>query len=142
MDLNILCKITWILYWASTWCKKHGKLQTDRLITQQRQRIQGRFRKRKTVFRTLIKMHLQNNVIQYTLTNIMSISEKINEAQKDDVNMIKSEKWLFTQSIPLHYKLSTNHCLLLSGMAKNMVINEKEIWSISSRIYVESWIEH
>ena len=37
-------------------------------------------------------MHYQNNVIQYTLTNIMSISEKINEAQKDDVNMIKSEK--------------------------------------------------
>ena len=36
-----------------------------------------------------MKIHFQENVIQCTLTNIMSIDEKINEAQKDDANMNK-----------------------------------------------------
>ena len=31
---------------------------------------------RKTIFKTLMKMNSQNNVIRYTLKNIMSIDEK------------------------------------------------------------------
>ena len=41
-------------------------------------------------------MDFQNNAIRYTLTNIISIDEKINEAQKDDVNINKSRKWALT----------------------------------------------
>ena len=44
-----------------------------------------------------MKMNFQKNIIQYTLKNIMSIDEKINEAQKDEVNINKSEKWEFYQ---------------------------------------------
>ena len=46
-------------------------------------------------------MHFQKNIIRYTLTNIISIDENINEAQKDDVNINKPGKWEFSQSIPL-----------------------------------------
>ena len=71
----------------------------------------------------------------------MSIDLKINEAQKDDVNISKSVKWGLSQSITLQYLLSAYHCLPLSNMENNMVINEKEEKiSISSWIYVESLI--
>ena len=36
---------------------------------------------RKTLFKTLIKIHFQNNSIWYTLTNMMSINGKINQAK-------------------------------------------------------------
>ena len=48
---------------------------------------------RKTLFKTLMKMHFQNNIIRYTLTNMIPIDENINEAKKNDVNINKSEKW-------------------------------------------------
>ena len=48
---------------------------------------------RKTLFRFLIKINFQNNAIRYTLTNVMSIDEKINEAYKDDVNINISGKY-------------------------------------------------
>ena len=43
-----------------------------------------------THFKTLIKMNFQNNAIRYILTNIMTIDGKINESNKDDVNISKS----------------------------------------------------
>ena len=55
----------------------------------------------------------------------MSIDEKIDEAQKDDVNINKSEKWELSLSIPLWYLLSAHHCMPLSHMENNMVINER-----------------
>ena len=48
---------------------------------------------RKTLFKALIKMHLQKSIIWYELTSIMSIDEKFNKAQKDDVNINKPIKW-------------------------------------------------
>ena len=45
---------------------------------------------RKTFFKTLIIMNFQNNVMCYTLTNIVSIDEKINDVNKYDVNINKS----------------------------------------------------
>ena len=36
-----------------------------------------------------MKMYFQNKVIWYTLTNIISIDEKINKSNKDDVNINK-----------------------------------------------------
>ena len=47
----------------------------------------------KTLFKTLMIMHFQKYVIRYTLTNIMSIDESINEAQEDNVNISKYYKW-------------------------------------------------
>ena len=61
---------------------------------------------RKTLFKTLIKIHFQNNSIWYTLTNMMSINGKINQAKKYDVNINKSKKWELSQSIPLRCLLS------------------------------------
>ena len=72
-------------------------------------------------------MHFQKNVIWYTLTNIMSIDEKTNKAQKDDMNINKSEKWEFSLSIPLWYLLSAHYRLPLSHMENNKVLNEKTI---------------
>ena len=48
---------------------------------------------RRTLFKALMKIHFQNNIIRYTLTNIMSIDEKINEAKKYDMNINKSKQW-------------------------------------------------
>ena len=70
-------------------------------------------------------MHFQKDIVRYTLTNIISIYENINEAQKDDVNINKSEKLLFSQSIPLQYLLSAHHRLTLLHMESKMVISEK-----------------
>ena len=47
---------------------------------------------RKKLFKNLMKINFQKNIIQCKLTNIMSIDEKTNEAQKDDMNINKSEK--------------------------------------------------
>ena len=77
-------------------------------------------------FKILMKMHSQNNVIWYTLTNIMSIDEKINETKEDDVNISKSENVECFQSIPLRYLFSAHHRLPLSHMTNKMVMNEKE----------------
>ena len=44
-----------------------------------------------------MKTNFQNNVIQYTLTNKMSIDDKINEAKKDNVIINKSKQWDFFQ---------------------------------------------
>ena len=89
---------------------------------------------RKTLFKTLMKINFQNNIIQYTLTNIISIDEKINEAHKHDVNINKSGKWEFSQSIPLQYLLSADNRLPLSRMENNMVINEKEFFLINFKL--------
>ena len=48
---------------------------------------------KKILFKTLMKTNFQKNIIRYTLTNRMSIDEKIDEAQKDDVNINKSKEW-------------------------------------------------
>ena len=71
-------------------------------------------------------MYFQNNIIRYTLKNKMSIDEKLNKAHKYDVNIDKSEKWEFFQSISSLYLLNGNYCLPLSHMSNNMVMNEKE----------------
>ena len=64
-------------------------------------------------------------MIRYTLENIMSIDENINESHKDNANINKSEKWELSQSIPLGYILSAYHHLPLLQMANKMVINVK-----------------
>ena len=46
-----------------------------------------------------MKMYFRKNNIWYTLTNIMSIDLKINEAQKDDVNISKPEKLEFPNKL-------------------------------------------
>ena len=71
-------------------------------------------------------MHFQKYVIRYTLTNIMSIDESINEAQEDNVNISKYYKWEWSQSILLRYLLSAHHRLPLLHTENNMVIYEKE----------------
>ena len=90
---------------------------------------------RKTLSITLMKIHFQKNIIRYTLSNIMSIDEKNNEAQKYDVNIDKSGKWEFSQSVTLRYLLISHHCLPLFHMADKMLINNL---SISSWVYVKS----
>ena len=40
-----------------------------------------------------MKLHLQNNVICYTLTNILYIYEKFNDVKKADVKIKDSENW-------------------------------------------------
>ena len=72
-----------------------------------------------------MKMHHQKNIIRYTLTNIMSIYEKINESHKYDVNMNKTGNWKFSRSIPLKYLLSAHNRLPILHMGNKMVINEK-----------------
>ena len=42
-------------------------------------------------------MHLINNVICYTLTNIMIIDEKINAVKKNEVNINKAKQWELSQ---------------------------------------------
>ena len=71
-------------------------------------------------------MRFQKNIIPYTLTNIISVDDKLNKAQKDDVIINKSEKWQLYQSIQLQYLPSANYCLHLLHMENNMVVNEKE----------------
>ena len=46
-----------------------------------------------------MKTNFQNNVIQYTLINKMSIDDKINEAKKDNVIINKSKLWDFSNKI-------------------------------------------
>ena len=89
-------------------------------------------------------MCFQNNAIRCTLTNIMSIDEIINETNKDDLNINKSEKWLLSQSIPLQYILSSYHHLRILHMVYMMVINEKGgiNLAITISIYVKSRIKH
>ena len=53
----------------------------------------------------------------------MSIDGNINESQKDNVNINKSEKLELSQSIPLEYILSAHHHLHLLQMANRMVIH-------------------
>ena len=38
-----------------------------------------------------MKINFQNNIIRYTLANIMPADEKLDEANKNDVNMNKSK---------------------------------------------------
>ena len=80
---------------------------------------------RKKLFKNLMKINFQKDIIQCKLTNIMSIDEKTNEAQKDDVNMNKSGKWEMSQSISLRYPVIENHHLPPLHMANKIAINEK-----------------
>ena len=43
-----------------------------------------------------IDFHFQNNVINFTLTNILSCDEKMNKANKEDVKIKTYEKWNFS----------------------------------------------
>ena len=69
--------------------KKTLKLQIlDELSKEDKEDVED-LEKKKKIFKTLMKMHFQRNITWYTLTNIMLIDEKTNEAQKDDVNIEK-----------------------------------------------------
>ena len=78
-----------------------------------------------THFKAFMKINFQNNFIWYTLTNIMLVDEKINESQKQGVNINKSEIWRFSQSITLQYLLSAYLFLPFLYMSSKMVMNEK-----------------
>ena len=41
--------------------------------------------KRKKLIKTLMEVHFQNNVIRFTLTNILTVDEKNYKEKKDDV---------------------------------------------------------
>ena len=116
---------------------KVTNLWINYLTKKRRRRIS---RRKKDYFQDLNEMNFQKNTIWYKMTNVMSIDEKTNKAQKYDVNMNKYEKWDLYQSITLQYLLSANHSLPISHTANNMVINKKENGnlSISSWIYVKS----
>ena len=50
----------------------------------------------------------------------------MNEAKKDDVKIMISEKWNYFELIPLWYLLITYHHLTLWYMKNKMVIDEEE----------------
>ena len=70
-----------------------------------------------------MNLHFQNNVISFTLTNILSFDENMNESDKYDVKIKTSEKWNFSKSIPLRYLLITYNRTPLWHMANNMEMN-------------------
>ena len=47
----------------------------------------GYSEERNTLVKNFMKLHLQKNVIYFTLTNILSFDEKNIEAKKDDVKI-------------------------------------------------------
>ena len=98
---------------------------------------------RNTPIKTLMELHLQNNVISYTLKYILSIDEKTNKAKKYDVKIKKSENWNMSKSISLQYFLSAYHCLPHCHMVNKMAMNGKEEFFLSSSswICVKSWIK-
>ena len=89
---------------------KVTNLWINYLTKKRRRRIS---RRKKDYFQDLNEMNFQKNTIWYKMTNVMSIDEKTNKAQKYDVNMNKSGKWELHQSIPLRYLLSAHHRLPL-----------------------------
>ena len=78
-----------------------------------------------THFKAFMKINFQNNIIWYTLTNIMVVDEKINEAKKYGVTINKSDKWGLSNSITLQYLLSAYHFLTFLYMSSKMVMNKK-----------------
>ena len=69
-----------------------------------------------------MSLHLENNFICFTLTDMLNFDENMIEAKDQDVKIQTSEKWTNCESIPFQNLLIAHHILHICNMSNKMVM--------------------